>query len=305
MNGDKPPILVEDIKPEYETRLIVLAQGTLVHDEDTGMERDYRMDKYEKGGKTWGKYDEISYTPTLDYLLSVFKKDFKLKDKPGPQFGFKSVQTMATYLNPKQKVKYIIINVITKADFKKALETKDIHVIYQGHAYDEGLLFDNYEGTGYTTDEKGENKLKRDLHYGEDGNDAYGFFRIGFPYISQDVSRIEKKNLTVHPVPVESAEPPSEKGHPYTRSPDSRKPCTPILLAPSTQKHICECHRSQSNTYYGFKSKDGDQLLIQADWKKTTSDPFDLGAVDMKCKVFCIFSCISRALYWDLIRRPE
>jgi hypothetical protein len=302
-------IPVKDIKPEYETRLVVIAQGTLVHDEDISEKRITDMKNYEKQGWKWGKYNDINSTPTIDYLLSVFRKDLKIKDKPGPQFGFESVQAMATYLNPRQKVKYIIINVITKADFKKALEMKGILLIYQGHAFNEGLLFDNYEESGFIVDEKGEKTLKNDLHYGEDGNDAYGFFRMGYPYISQPVWRIEKKNMTVHPVPVESGEPPNEKGHPYSRSPDCRKPCIPIKLSPSIQKNICTCHRSPSNTYYGFKTADGkeitESLLVQGNWKGTTSHPFDLGGADMKCKVLCIFSCISRALYWDLIRRPE
>jgi hypothetical protein len=42
---------------------------------------------------------------------------------------------------------------------------------------------------------------------------------------------------------------------------------------------------------------------MYAGWEDTLSSPFDLGATEMKCKVFCHFGCSSRLHYWKIVRK--
>jgi hypothetical protein len=48
-----------------------------------------------------------------------------------------------------------------------------------------------------------------------------------------------------------------------------------------------------------------DSILMHAGWTKTSSDPYELGATDLKCKVFCHFGCSSRLHYWEIVRKEK
>ncbi len=242
----------------YETRRIILAQGIEAHDEDV---LTYSKD-----------------TP-FNYLKKKFGSEFTISGDQGE------------YTSDIQRVHFIITLVKSKTDFKNALETGGIHVIYAGHSrYGRGACFDTYSGTATNHGDQWE----------QGSSSANGLFRLGYPYVPVEIEDIEHHRYGFVPVPVENVSPPNESRHPHARRPLARK------TLPSTLRSlVISGFESATHQYWGLTRGGKVNLLLQAGWTGTRSDPYDLGATNLKCKVFCHFGCSSRLHFWDIVRRLD
>lgn len=213
-----------------------------------------------------------------------------------------------TYAYPaKNNPKYEVTIVETREDFKKALETEDAHVIYQGHGREgRGPCF----GSSMTGEE-----------WEDDGLLRMGYPLVGVPIV-EDILKHE-----YHIRPYNSADDPQKKvgHHPALEKAEvlpliidhkmSKKKEWDVVDTPT--RHI-EYHdpggtlRGYLNGYsiasklWGYIA-DFDPgptlwLVVNAGWKDTDSKPWDLGSVNLKCKVFCNFGCSSEPHFKEILR---
>ncbi len=293
---------VSDIKEEYEIRKIVIAEGLEFHENEIREEAERIKEKY--SGKPEEKYVQKYYLqylkPPLDYLREKIGDNFKIEENPGQSddlISFESLRKVGRYCSKEQKVKFVIMTVVSKKDFKKALETEGTHVIYDGHSrYGRGACFAIYEG-----------KVPEKYEQWERGiTDDEGLFRCGYQYVLIPLEDIEKHSYTFSPVPVENGPLPSEKNHPFSRHPYARRKLSEISLPEDLSRRIFpKSSLSPSNRYYGLKREGKWHIILNAGWKDTINSPFDLGATELKCRVFCLFGCSSRLHFWNIVRRKE
>ena len=293
-------IEVPDLSPEYETRIIIIAQGIEGHDEDIAKNRDFikkHPDWYPS--KQWS-----SYVPVFDFLseqldgFEIIEDSSKIGDvlSKNKVNGFNSIRKAGIYTNDKQKVKYIIVTVVSKKDFKKALETQRLHVIYSGHSrYGRGACFDTYKGV----------HKKEGEQWGTGTGDDNGLFRLGYQYVPITVGDVEKHKYFFYPVPVEEDVPPRERKHPFSRHRHARRSLGRIKLPLEVQHFVHASMGSSSNQYYGFRKGKEEYIIVNNGWDGTVNKPYDLGATDLKCMVFCHFGCSSAIHYWHIVRRKE
>jgi len=194
----------------------------------------------------------------------------------------------ASYTNHRQRVRFTIRVVDTKSDYKAALETAGIHVIYDGHArYGRGPCFG-------TDDSPGE-----DWGNGSDPNNS-GIWRMAYPYLAVPVEDILHHEYTTAPVIADGSPPPRAECHPeiraryrrlrsYTleqlapaRPPETESPLTNFVTGASIGPHT---------EFWGFNRRRKRYVVLHADWENTATDPMDLGGTDLQCKVFCHFGC--------------
>jgi len=57
--------------------------------------------------------------------------------------------------------------------------------------------------------------------------------------------------------------------------------------------------------FWAYHSGEGPAVLLQAGWKETVTKPMDLGAIDLKCRVFCHFGCSSYVHYRSIVRNQK
>jgi hypothetical protein len=192
------------------------------------------------------------------------------------------------YVNDQQGVRYVITHLHQKDAFKDALETEDLHLVYFGHSrYGRGACF----GDGNDPD-------PGDLWEQGDG-DQTGLFRYGYPYVGVHVEDIRTHGYTFAPVPVEWDAPERSERHP-----EARRPAAHRLLPEDLRDKVAEGFRSDSDTYWGFGGRQP-ELLLHANWTGSRSDPFDLGATDIKCRCFACLSCSTQLHFWRIFRRDE
>lgn len=202
----------------------------------------------------------------------------------------------ATYLSQVQGVRFTVKIVTAKTDFKTYLETSDAHVVYDGHArYGRGPCF------GPKPD-KGEDW--------EDGNAAQttGLLRMGYPFISVSTHEILKHGYTASLVREIEAMPSADR-HPTARY-VSWRPYTLDQLDPSGELHkqvrqpVLPGERFWG--YMGWLDGDkGPQVMLHAGWEYTTCTPYDVGATDMKCRVFCHFGCSTMKHNYPIVRKRK
>lgn len=195
------------------------------------------------------------------------------------------------YTSELQKVHFTIQVVTGKSDYKSALETEGMHVIYSGHSrYGRGACFGLYDGV---VERHGE-------HWGSGTGNNDGMFRLAYPFVPVQLHDLEKHQYLCHPVRIEDDTPPKSQRHP-----DARRRLRRVSLTPELQKYVAQYHKSPSNQYYGVKIQGKQYILLHAGWEDTRSEPFDLGNTELRCRVFCHFGCSSRLHYWRIVRRPE
>ena len=198
----------------------------------------------------------------------------------------------ATYTNQDQRVHFTIRRVDTKSNYKAALETGGLHVIYDGHArYGRGPCFGPDCSPG------------EDWGNGSDLNNT-GLWRIAFPYLAVPVSEILEHQYTTSPVIANENKPPRSDCHPDIRARYGRlRRFTLEELAPaqspSTQSPLASFVSGNALTanaeFWGFdKYYHGRRkryVVLHAGWENTATDPMDLGGTDLQCRVFCHFGC--------------
>jgi len=196
------------------------------------------------------------------------------------------VQLVARYKNTKQKVQFIIITVVSKKDFKKALETEGIHVVYMGHSrLGRGACFDVYPGTCSFEGDQWENGTSEDN----------GLFRLGYPYVPVKIDDLDTHRYTFAAIPVEN-DPPPEKDEKGT-----------FNWHPDIRGKKLEKISYKEKEYWGVKfgNPKKKHLILEAGWKDTQNKPYDLDSVKLKCKVFCHFGCSSAHHFWRIVRKED
>ncbi|UCF85625.1 MAG: hypothetical protein JSV50_08340 [Desulfobacteraceae bacterium] len=259
------------LTPKYEKRRIVIAEGIEFHESDIG------------------------YHSVFGYL----------KYKLGKKFIVDSSGQKAEFYNEDQKVHYILKVVHKKSEFKKAVETEGIIVIYAGHSrYGRGACFDQYTGSFAVKGDQWEN--------GNDGED--GLFRLGYTFVPVAINDIRSHQYRFAPVPVMSVKgrgrPKRKKRHPFNFERVFRSKRLRIFRLPEDlHKFVISKYKSDSDKYYGFykreKKKSVRYLILNGGWQNTQSPANELGTVTIKCRTFCHFGCSSKQHFWHIIRHRK
>lgn len=246
----------------YEVRKIVIAQGIDFREEDI---------KIRKGN---GSAEET----LMDFLQANFTDNFQLFDS-----------LHAEYISDNQQVIFEIEIVHNKGEFKNALNTPGLHVIYDGHSrYGRGACFDPDVGsTDYQHGDRWE--------HGD--NTRNGLYRSAYPFVAVPFEDIEHHQYHFAAVTAEESVPASEDRHP-----DARRTLSHKTLPESLRGLVIPEFQSASNRYWGYGSGNNTKILLYAGWVNTRNDPFDLGATELRCKCFCHFGCSSKLHYWRIVR---
>ncbi|MEO8225881.1 MAG: hypothetical protein ABI637_00530 [Gemmatimonadota bacterium] len=207
----------------------------------------------------------------------------------------------AMYLNPTQNVLYLIEEVEDKESFRRALETENTIVVYNGHArYGRGPCF------GLPGALPGDDW--------EDGSESgsRGLFRMGYPYVGIPVHDILEHGYRANPLPGYASPPAARDSDPEMRP----------YLGALRRRRVCELHPDPKmvealagqiggtplgdELYWTFftAGKQGREchIVLQAGWRDTTTAPADLDATDLRCRMFCHFGCSSFSHNYRIVR---
>jgi hypothetical protein len=247
----------------YEERKIVVAQGVDFRDEDMRHKRT----KSPKAGEA-----------LFDFLERKFGSEIDISGNT------------AEYTSDLQKVHYIVEKVHSKEEFRKALNTEGLHVIYAGHSrYGRGTCFDS---------EAPSDNYKEGERWEQGTNNNNGIFRLAYPYVPVDIDDVAHHKYHFAPVPVEFGAPPSTERHP-----DARRQLSKLTLPDDLKQYVVTEFTSPSDQYYGYKRGKEINFLFHAGWEYTRSDPYDIGNSEMRCKTFCHFGCSSKQHFWRIVRK--
>jgi len=253
----------------YEDRTIVVAQGMQFQDNQLPEEwRDVRMRNF----------------------LSSRIPDINFSD-----------DRHATYISHMQGVRFTLRIIVRKDEFKQALETPGIHVVYDGHArYGRGPCFGSNGGSDDVWQQKNRSEHDEvvpgeDWENGTDPN-VSGIFRMGYPLIPIPVSEIIEHGYTANLL--RAAEPLNwEDCHPAIQNTLSQwRRFTLDALDSSGElgRHVAG-QPSATEEFWGrggsLDGERGPHVIIRAGWTETVSNPMDLGATNVRCRVFCHFGC--------------
>lgn len=308
------------VKVRYEVRHILLAQGIQFNNTQLAGESGIVTDGDEQipGGYL---FDQLkSATP------------FPMQLTGSDSAVFKSV---------KQGVKFTIQVTTSRTDFKKGLETdgkpgtKELeywHVIYDGHSrYGRGTCFG-------TSADKGENWENSS----DPTSGPSGIYRMGYPFVGVPVVEILNHGYSTDVVSVNvdpDIKDREYKGrlHPKTlddiksetiayldkalksaallsaleMSEDEAKQCSADIDKLDTRLRIVGDAVALGNLgaplkpddqFWGYHTGEGPMVLLQAGWEQTVCGPLDLGASDLKCRIFCHLGCESFMHYRKILR---
>jgi hypothetical protein len=304
----------------YETRRILLAEGIQYHESDfdakerwrqdsiSGLERDPGYFRSDEGLARMVEHNQLDsdgrsdseiaqrLLETLNAYGTIYSNLGFLENRLGDAFEVASDRISARYVNPVQQVAYELEIKHRKDEFKEALQTEGVIVVYAGHSrYGRGACFHVYDGV-YPSDGD---------HWGDTQNDASGLFRMGYPWVPVALSDLEHHHYHFAPLPVEEEAPSRRRRHPFDRHPEARRRLRRIELPEPLRTYVQQEYRSPSNTYYGVTNRRGVYLLLHAGWEDTSSSPYSIGETEIRCRTFCHFGCSSRHHYWEIVRLPQ
>jgi len=273
------------LKFNVEMRTIFLAQGIERHESD--FELEVRKEESEKA--------------TFDFLKRGIEKSGLLKKPEDLNISKKDGQL--EFLNRKQKVKYIIKIINSKDKFKNALQTPGVHVVYNGHSrHGRGACFDIYPADK-AADQKGDQwENGREIFWWGVKEKDNGIFRMGYRYVLIKISDLFDHDYHFTPVRAEYKIPkPGSENRKSNFHPQARSRLRLISLPDELKPKVISGYESETNQYWGRKG----MILVHAGWKSTIAKTHDLGATELKCKVFCHFGCSSRLHFSAIIRSPK
>jgi len=302
-----------------ETRRIILAQGTEFHDSDQREKESWRTrmigvlesnpsgwrgDRYCESFNSSARWEEqgLSDQQIAERLLGYLRRErFQtdmgfLQESLGDRFELASDGLTASYQSTAQRIRYEIELKHSKRDFKTALETEGIIVVYGGHSrYGRGTCFDTYSG---------EYNAHGDLW--EDGTSAdSGNFRMGYPYVGVPLEDIEHHQYHCAPIAAETTRPDGSRRHPWRTHPEVPRRLRRITLPENLRQYVRAEFASASHEYWGYTRQRKIHVVLIAGWTGTGATPYDLGATEMQCRTFCHFGCSSKTHFWNIVRRPE
>jgi len=191
----------------------------------------------------------------------------------------------ATFVSHAQRVRFKIRQVTKKDEYKSALMTEGLHVVYVGHArYGRGPCFG-------PSDDKGD-----DWEQGTDP-DARGLFRMGYQVIGIPFSEIEEHGYKFYPVEAAS------RLRSEWRHPDIPRNLKKVALPDNLQTKVLPQGHPLTGEYWGYGGSRGKSLLLWAGWKDTISKPMELGATDIKCRCACFLGCSTQKHWWKAVRK--
>ena len=262
-------LILNVVNVNYEIREIVVAQGIQFHNFDLEMR-------------------SIAESPDWIGELTVpkaLKNDF-------PTLVLENDDN-AVYISDAQHVEFRIRVVTTKDEFKEALETPGIHVVYAGHArYGRGACFG--PDLGFPQDKTGDNW--------EDGADPakFGLFRMGHPFVPLPFSELDEHKYNMNPVPttvrVNPADIDASIGDPRT--------LRPVDLRGSRFEPFIQ-DKPVADAYWGLKVEGKDGLLLFADFQKSRAAPNDLGATDIQCRCVTLLACETFDHFHPILRKRK
>jgi len=258
------------------------AQGKRVTDERVAALRDYHLTKLKGSSVPRGLLDEY---PDLTILGD----------------------RRALWFSAKQSVLFDIEVITTKDAFKKALETPGLHVVYAGHArYGRGPCFGPSQDPG----DDWENGTTPAIT---------GLFRMGYPFIGVPVAEIVDHGYTANPVLGSEPRPDASQCDPDARHAKFQRftlielaqhplKSPPVyLIDPMMLSALIPAAAVPGATFWGYDSfahgHMSRHVVLHAGWEATASAPFDLGATDMRCRVFCHLGCSSYKHNYPVVRK--
>jgi hypothetical protein len=282
-------LIVNVVNLNYEIREIVAAQGIQFHNAD--IEKQIALEGQgdpsvlsERGQKT------IPTSLQNDFPAST--KDFDaitiLDDK------------RAVFISHAQRVEYRLRVVDTKEEFKKALETPGILVVYSGHS-----RFGRVPCFGpdivMSLDQSG--KLVRDFtgENWETGTDPdkFGLFRMGPPFVGVPFGEMDEHQYKMRPVPTTQTVNPAD----INKLTDHNS-LKPVKLVGTRFESLID--DPVADTYWGCRIIDhGDGVLMFADFQNSKSKPLDLGATNLQCRCLTVLSCDSFSHFHEVVRKRK
>jgi hypothetical protein len=185
------------------------------------------------------------------------------------------------FLARSQGVRYTIRVITRKDEFKAALETPGVHVVYGGHArYGRGPCFGNNDPVGTGEDWGG----------GSDP-DVNGIFPMGYPYLAVPIGEIASHQYTAYPVVAGRRHLPRRDRDKYIRRRGLRR--IPVSRLPENARaHLAGVDDTDRVWGYVARSHGAHSvhIVLHAGWEHT-GEPMDLGATNMQCRVFCHMGC--------------
>ena len=279
----------------------------------------------------------------IEYRKIVLVRGLQFVDSPLPRVA-KRVPGMildtsgdsALYFSRTQGVGFNIQVVRKKSEFKDALQTPNLHVIYDAHSrYGRGCCFgDTVDANGMSVPPNADNDAPLPLP-GEDwetgATPETGLYRMGFGYVSIPLSDMLHHGYNYYPVP--SSVPlntadchpdiiagmkvmrPATLVDPEVTSVEeaalkAEKKTPPFRLElPGRARNLDGTQPNiGTDTFWFMKSLNSaeehvqKQLVLYAGWKSTLAAPMDLDATDLKCRVFAHFGCSSSLHFRPIVR---
>ena len=306
----------------YERREIVLAQGVEGHESDLQAYEDWRtgmIANIEADATSWrqdqqcmkiyearrwsrsGRTDEQLGQILLGMLRrTVYRTAMQLLEAELPgNLQISGDRMEARYVNNHQRVIYELRIIQRRQEYKTALETPGLIVIYSGHSrYGRGAVFAQYDGRAPV----------HGNHWGSGAidNPDEGIFRMGYPFVAIPFEDIEHHQYDFSPAPVEGDRLPSRRWrHPWSYHPECSGSRRRILLPEALRGRVMISKRSPSNRYWGVRRQGKDHLFLHAGWNETIAAPLDIGATQLRCRTFCHLGCSSRLHYWNIVRKSQ
>lgn len=252
------------LNAQYELREIIVAQGIEHHNDDPWLEPEDGS----ASGYRIPRGLEAHLPNNADHEWAEISDD------------------AAVFVSHAQHVRYSIRLVHGKDEYKRALETAGVHVVYMGHSrYGRGQCFGSDPGPGDDW-EQGANAA------------TGGLFRTGYPIIGVHFTELEEHGYRFHPVAA-SQHIQADWYHPEINRGALRR----VELTADQRARLLPEAQPPQDYYWGARDGEGPTLLLWAGWENTISAPMDLGATDPLCRCWCVFSCSTRLHYWRIVRR--
>ncbi len=229
--------------------------------------------------------------------LNIYAFPDYLQSKLGADIVVQDANTI-TYCSDAQHVNFTITKVTTKTELKTALETPNVHVVYCGHArHGQGPCFGDNTDPG------------EDWGNGSDPANT-GLYRCGFPFVSLPVNEILEHRYTVSAVSGDDDKPARDDCHPEIKSHygSLRKFAVSDLAGGAVLPYLGS-GVDASSTFWAFDGSvdgsNGRHLVTNSGWTGTATDPYDLGATNLQCRVFACIGCSTFVHNYPIVRHRK
>lgn len=276
----------------YEIRNIVLCKSIQFTRAQFDYDRDVALLEASMAKSAAARQDNLAYAERISqYIvpdgLEVDESLGEITNRNQYELEFR---------NDSQRVIYRLKVYETKDAFMEALQTEGTIVVYSGHSrYGRGPCFG-------PTDAPGENW--------EHGDDPLrdGLFRMGYPIIAVHTSEIATHGYSFYPVSTADfpdGKVPAMLLHPDVPAGQVRRTKLPAGIR---GKALIEYNNGDSGGFpdhqdvFCVPHHGMEAILLWAGWCDTTSDPFELDKVELRCRCLCMFGCSTATHYREIVQ---